>query len=261
MPENPRSIADLGGRAGDVAALHLSAAFRAFIPEHKISKGEGHWSLVTGAPHPLGNFAVVESATDPHATRAGLAALADCTEPKATIHFSQPSAEVDALLTGAGYQFAEAMPAMAVDIEALRETQLPDGYNFGRLGTPHDAVQWATTLSEGYGLPLDLAMLFKPEVDTADDARCQCFAVYKGDRIVTTSAVVMVDGVAGIYCVATLADERGKGLGAHATAEPLRLAQKLGYGVGVLQSSHDGHSVYQRLGFRDYGAMPLYVNM
>ena len=61
--------------------------------------------------------------------------------------------------------------------------------------------------------------------------------------------------------LATIPEERGKGLGAHATAEPLRLVRELGYGVGVLQSSPAGHSVYRKLGFADVGEVPLYVKM
>jgi predicted acetyltransferase len=66
---------------------------------------------------------------------------------------------------------------------------------------------------------------------------------------VCTSLICLADEVAGVYCVATIPEERGKGLGSHATAEPLRLVGKLGYRVAVLQSSRAGHSMYAKLGF------------
>ena len=64
-----------------------------------------------------------------------------------------------------------------------------------------------------------------------------------------------------MYCVATLKEERGKGLGAHVTAGALRAAEEQGYRVGVLQSSAAGHSIYQALGFSDRGEVHAFVRM
>lgn len=79
--------------------------------------------------------------------------------------------------------------------------------------------------------------------------------------MVATSVLFLADGLAGIYCVATLPEEHGRGLGKHVTAEALRVAHRLGYGVGVLQSSTAGHSVYQSLGFRDFDTVPMFIRM
>ena len=79
--------------------------------------------------------------------------------------------------------------------------------------------------------------------------------------MVAVSMLYLAGGLAGIYCITTLAEERGKGLGAHVTAETLRVAQRLGYGVGVLQSSAAGHSVYEGLGFRDVGSVPMFIRI
>ena len=49
--------------------------------------------------------------------------------------------------------------------------------------------------------------------------------------------------------------------GAHVTAETLRVAQGLGYGVGVLQSSAAGHSVYESIGFRDVSSVPMFIRI
>lgn len=71
----------------------------------------------------------------------------------------------------------------------------------------------------------------------------------------------LADGLAGIYCVATLPAEQGRGLAAHVTAEALRAAGRLGYGVGLLQSSAVRHSVYLGLGFRDVGSVLMFIRM
>jgi predicted GNAT family acetyltransferase len=153
---------------------------------------------------------------------------------------------------------------MAVDIGRLAGTALPPGYGFARIGTGSEGAAWADTLAVGYGLPHGLARRFSPEcldADMAPDAEVQFFAVVRDGRTVATSLLFLADGLAGIYCVATLAEERGKGLAAHATAEPLRAAARQGYRVGILQSSTAGHSVYLGLGFEDVGGVPLFVRM
>jgi ribosomal protein S18 acetylase RimI-like enzyme len=53
-----------------------------------------------------------------------------------------------------------------------------------------------------------------------------------------------------MYCVATLPEARGKGIGAAVTLKPLQEARAAGYRVGVLQSSELGFNVYKKLGFR-----------
>lgn len=69
----------------------------------------------------------------------------------------------------------------------------------------------------------------------APTAQTQFFAVLRDGQPVSTSLLYLADGLAGIYSVSTLPEERGKGFGAHATAEALRAAFTLGYRVGVLQ--------------------------
>ena len=97
------------------------------------------------------------------------------------------------------------------------------------------------------------------EVDMAADARTQFFGIRRSGRLVAVSMLHLADGLAGIYCVATLPDERGRGLGAHVTAQALRAAHQVGYRVGILQSSAAGHSVYLGLGFKDFGAVSMFV--
>lgn len=87
------------------------------------------------------------------------------------------------------------------------------------------------------------------------------YAIRKAGRIVATSMLCKHDGLAGVYCVATIPEERGNGLGAYVTAEPLRKAYTEGYRVGVLQSTAAGYGVYRRLGFMDLAAVSLFVRL
>jgi hypothetical protein len=115
-----------------------------------------------------------------------------------------------------------------------------------------------------YGLPTRVARMFSPGVlgaDMAPDARIQFFGVRHRGRLVATSMLYLADGLAGVNCVATLAPERGKGFGAYVTAQALRSAHGLGFRVGALQFSDQGHSVYLRIGFEDLGWVPMFIRM
>ena len=169
-------------------------------------------------------------------------------------------ADVGAYLVDRGFAPHGELPAMAVDIASMRDTRLPAGFELVRVGAA-DGEEWARQFAVGYELPLGVAQCFAPSGSAEEELPVQFFAIRKNGRIVGTSVCCLEDGVAGIYCVSTITSERGKGLGGHATAEPLRMAARLGYGVGVLQSSEAGYPVYKQLGFRDFGGVPIYVRM
>jgi GNAT superfamily N-acetyltransferase len=153
------------------------------------------------------------------------------------------------------------MPLMSVTPDTLAPTALPAGYT-SREVSPDESAAWARAVSAGYGLPLTVGSLLS--VDRAA-ARCpgktHYFAVEHDGAMVATSLVFFHDGLAGIYGVATLPEHRGKGVGAHLTAEPLRFAWSRGYTTGLLQASEMGAPVYTRIGFRTHGHMELVVRV
>ena len=255
------SLAELGSQAGWRIGGHLDITFRALAGRQAVVNHR-YFQLITGELHPFGNLAII---TDPAATGDAIEPLVDIGAPAAAVFPTSPvTREIDSVLQAVGFESHEPLPAMAVEIDALAATGLPAGYTFTRTGAGPEGDVWAATFAEGYELPLGVARLFAPNevgATAAPDATTQFFAILRDDKPVSMSLLHLADGLAGIYCVATLPNERGKGLGAHATAEPLRLASKLGYRVGVLQSSEAGHSMYEKLGFADFGALPLYVRI
>lgn len=259
-----KSIGSCGTAIGVRAAGHLDIAFRHMMRGPGARHHENFMCLVTGELHPLGNVAIVSNPGNQDTTDAAIGPLLGSGLPAAVIYPRGVTDTEARSVTALGFEDHGAMPAMAVDIERMTATSLPSGYECARIGTGTDGHTWAETLAVGYGLPQGLARMFSPEAlgaDMAPAAQTQFFAIRRNGQPVATSLLHLADGLAGIYCVATLAEERGMGLGAHVTAEALRAAHQLGYRVGVLQSSPVGHSVYLGLGFEDVGTVPMFVRM
>ncbi|MDP9793864.1 ribosomal protein S18 acetylase RimI-like enzyme [Catenuloplanes nepalensis] len=74
--------------------------------------------------------------------------------------------------------------------------------------------------------------------------------VVDGRIVASTSVLLGDDGVAGLYCVATLDGYRRRGISTALTVEALRLAQAAGHRVMTLQASSMGEPVYRSAGFR-----------
>jgi ribosomal protein S18 acetylase RimI-like enzyme len=78
---------------------------------------------------------------------------------------------------------------------------------------------------------------------------------------VATVATVTVDGAVGVYSVATLPQYRGKGIAERLVRDALDQAKAAtGVEKSVLQSSHEGHSLYQRMGYRTVTSFHIYFS-
>lgn len=261
MTLESRTLPTTDDVAAAVIADHLDHFFRTVIAPDDALNSSVCLRYITGEPHPLGNLALISRAATAVDVLRDAAVLREGAFPSAIAFLDDGTPEQLAAASDLGFSPAESMPLMSVTPDTLASTALPDEYTFREV-TVNEADAWARAVSAGYGLPLLVGSLFG--VDRAA-ARCpgkaRYFAVEHDGRMVATSLVYLHDGLAGIYGVATLPEHRGKGLGAHMTAEPLRVAWELGYTTGLLQSSEMGAPVYSRIGFRIHGHMALLVRI
>ena len=257
------SIAAIGDRLGFLSVQHFDGAFRHILKGKGVSCDPHFVRLRTGQPHPFGNFTLVTDIRQPTVnTEVDALCLPD--GPTAMLFLDSVSADIEAHLAKRGFGNHGPMPAMVVEIDRLNPTPVPAGCELERVGAGSKGTIWEESFALGYELPQPVASYFAPNqtgATTEAGAELQYYLVTFQGRPVATSAVFLRDGVAGVYCVATRPEERRKGFGAFATAEPLRLVRHLGYRVGVLQSSESGHPVYRKLGFEDVGNIGLYVRM
>jgi len=256
-----QSVASTAGSVEAMFGRNQATFVRSIKGRQRGVEGKGFVRFITGQPFDLANIAILSGSGDAEAVEEAIAPLLQLSTPVAVMFPNGVSDAIRETLEVRGFT-SHTKPAMAVDIGSLTGVELPEGYSWTRIGPGTDSDEWAETLATGIGLSIGVARMLSPEAvgaDMAPDANLQWFGVRHAGRIVATSILVLSEGVAGIYCVATLPEERRKGLGAYATSEPLHVAHALGYRVGVLQASTMGHPVYLKLGFADVGLIPHFT--
>ncbi len=82
----------------------------------------------------------------------------------------------------------------------------------------------------------------------------------KGEPI-ASSLVFFAAGVAGIYHVSTVPEQRGRGVGLAITRAPLIEARRRGYRIAILHATEMGFPVYRRLGFQEVCAIQMRLRL
>jgi ribosomal protein S18 acetylase RimI-like enzyme len=82
--------------------------------------------------------------------------------------------------------------------------------------------------------------------------------LWKGEPV-ACSSVYLGRSAAGIYNVATLPPFRGRGIGAQMTRLLMGVAKERGFGTGVLHASAMGLPIYEKLGFKEYCRLAVYL--
>ncbi len=249
--------------AVSLSATQMASTFKAMLACYRgpgLRPLDDGFLLSTGLPDPFGNLAF---GIGDHEVAAVAKELAGGFP--AMLFF--PNGVSEAALQAAlaeGFAGPNIMPGMVVDLNRLADPGLPEGYDFERLTPESDPAGWVAAAASGFQLLPEVASILGPGTVGADpspDAHIQYFQVRHGDEVVGTSMLSLRDGVAGMYSVSTVADHRGKGIGAAVTAQPLLAARELGYKVGILQASAMGRPVYERLGFTDGGTVNFFIRI
>ena len=171
--------------------------------------------------------------------------------------------DLDKHLEAHGFTLQADMLGMAIDLVALKERLPSSPYlTIKPVEDIETLREWAHPFAVTFGFP-----------DSTVSTFCDLFAslgfgqhlplrhyvgLLKGDPV-ACSSVFLGAGVAGIYNVGTIPDERGQGIGSALTWEPLYYAHKMGYRIGILHSSQVGYSVYRQVGFEEYCKIRTYV--
>ena len=153
-------------------------------------------------------------------------------------------------------------PAMWLPPEAeVRVPDLPD-VTIETVSTGDEAYEATLVMAEGFGMDADLGRPMA-EVFRLLGERPAGPARFHVARLAGRPVATAMDTVEGhaatIYCVATIPEARGRGIGGAVTAAAVVDARSRGARVVSLETSTMGRPVYRRLGFREGGELRILV--
>jgi ribosomal protein S18 acetylase RimI-like enzyme len=160
--------------------------------------------------------------------------------------------ELESALADSGLVPGTPIPGMAIDLGALSPATLPQGVRVDEVSDMAALKVCSRTAANGFQMPLEAAdgyMNFVESYGFGTDRRW--FLGFLDDVAASVALVVLHERVASVYCVATLPEMRGRGLGKAVTRAALLAAKEAGYGVAVLEASDMGLPIYSKLGFRE----------
>jgi ribosomal protein S18 acetylase RimI-like enzyme len=166
----------------------------------------------------------------------------------------------DPVLRAQGFKFENQLPGMAMDLSRLPLLDLPAGLRIEPVRDPERLSTWVDTFILGYGVPVEMnAPFYRLMLALGLDGPVYNYLGWLDGQPVSVASLFSMDGIAGIYCVATVPAARRRGLGAALTLHALYESRAFGCTIGALQSSPMGFSVYERLGFQLTRRIEVYV--
>ena len=158
---------------------------------------------------------------------------------------------------------AETLTGMAMELQTLAEpASLPPGLTISTVEDGESLETWCqlmTSVSEFPDFAAKAWLNLYRGLEIVDDTLWSLYLGSFQGKPVSTSALFLGAGVAGIHGVTTLPDYRGKGIATAMTYRPLLAAREQGYRMGVLFSSEMAIGIYRKIGFQEYGEGDIYM--
>jgi GNAT superfamily N-acetyltransferase len=250
--------------SGDSAAGALVKALQYLItaiPDGWSSRAGGVMAGVTGVPVAALNGVWSEQLDADEATVVSfLDRIADARQPHSLQVRPDVTWDADGLAASRRMIRQDDIPLMAlidpIELRAIRDIA---GLSIREL-TPAEAPLHAHIAALGFDAPEPLfAQLMTPQTLALTGVRT--YVAEMDGQPVATGLGLSVAGTVGIFNVATPPEYRRRGYGAAITARAGLDGLENGADWGWLQSSPQGHQIYQRLGFSTVETWRCWVNV
>jgi GNAT superfamily N-acetyltransferase len=203
-------------------------------------------------PWPMFNAAVARPDADVDVLAAALGALRDAGRPWFLfVHPDTPAAHERAGGEAGAEPFDDRAPWMEARRAELAAPVAPEGITTEEAFDEASWRRWAACLREVYGFPeLAERSWCEPAARTGWRPPWRAWTALRDGRPVGCTLLVEAGGVASLFGVGTVEDERGRGIGRHMTLLPLAHATTEWCGFW---STPDGNPLYRSLGFTEDG--------
>ena len=166
---------------------------------------------------------------------------------------SQP-VNIHKILIELGWKQSRQSPAMAMDISNLNNVNAMPDFKIEVVQDDEQRRLWADILNRSVGMndqDIEEIKNFELTISNSTYNSQYRYLGYLNGEAVATGLIQPGDGLAGIYCIATLPKARNRGLGTHITLKLIEFSSDLGYKVVCLTSSEMGYRIYSNIGFKD----------
>jgi len=160
-----------------------------------------------------------------------------------------------------GFTTSGLAPLMAIDLLSMK-TDLagPSNLVITEIRDNDSFETWYRVFAQGFGIPRERELALPRWYGAVRnlDLPFHFYLAFQNGKPVAISQLFLAEGVAGLYCVATIPEARKQGIGYAVSLKPLQDAFDMGYRVGTLQSSKMGKPIYSKMGFTECGQMAAY---
>jgi len=155
-----------------------------------------------------------------------------------------------------GFRPAEPEPAMAVNLNDVADLDIDQRFRIQPVNDLNSLAQWFDVADKAFDYTPDLHKAWHQlhaDIWPESDRPFHYYICLLADQPVAVSLLFTGEEIAGIFNVGTAPEHRRQGAGGAVVKAALRDAKIRNYQYAALHASEMGLSLYEKLGFQEYG--------
>lgn len=162
----------------------------------------------------------------------------------------------EGLLARGAQEFVD-MPVMAIDVTTVGDAEPPADLKILPVVGSDEMIRYVEAYAGPLGFTGDVRVQAERELTFAYPDVVRLAGIIDG-RIVGTCTLSLGTEVGALYCIATDADFRHRGVATALTRQALRITRETGRSIVTLQATSEGEPVYRKIGFEEVARYRLF---